>query len=165
MKKTLELLATLTLSTLLVTSTGCSSDTPLSRVYQADEMVPFIDLDRFDRQLSQSLASPLSQVNVPLLERVPPSQIPGRLKVWLNAIEKAGGKVLVQDPPNESSSEPKNPFLIFTLLNNLENKNSSTQTYAHKDLLTSTKDHNVKVFLIFNASNEVVVEKVTFTKK
>ena len=150
---------------ILIFIAGCASDTPLSKADQPDELVPFIDIDRFDRQLSQSLASPLAQISVPLLERLPPNQMPDRLKVWLKTVEKSGGKLLVQDPPNESSSEPKNPFLIFTLLNTLDDKTSTKKIYAPQSLLGPAKEHNVKVFLIYNASNEVVVEKVVFIKK
>ena len=150
---------------ILIFIAGCASETPLSSVEQPDELVPFIDIDRFDRQLSQSLASPLSQISVPLLERLPPNQLPDRLKVWLKAVEKSGGKLLVQDPPHELSSEPKNPFLIFTLLNTLDDKRSIKTVYEGKSLLMPAKEHHVKVFLTYNASNEVVVEKVVFVKK
>jgi len=145
---------------------GCSSNTPLTDAGKADEVIAFIDLDRFDRELAQSLGSPLAQVNVPFLDRVSPNQMPERLKTWLNEVEKSGGKVLVQEPVNTSGVTAKNPYLLLTIINAIQSIGDlSKKSKESKSVFANAKNHDVKIFLTHNSNDEVVIEKIVFAKK
>lgn len=128
-------------------------------------VVAFIDLDKFDSQLATSLSAGLSQVEVPFLERVSPNKIPERMKIWLNHIEKNGGRIQVQEPPSSSGVTAKNPFLIFGIINALKTLNDlAIKAAEEKNFFANIKGHDAKVVLSHNTENEVVVDRVIFVK-
>lgn len=149
----------------LITLTAC---TPLPQVNKAETSSPvvaFIDLDKFDSQLATSLSAGLPQVEVPFLERVSPNKIPERMKIWLNHIEKNGGRIQVQEPPSSSGVTAKNPFLIFGIINALKTLNDlAIKAAEEKNFFANIKGHDAKVVLSHNTENEVVVDRVIFVK-
>lgn len=156
----------LLVGSLLGLLSACETNPPIATNLQdAAPVVAFLDLDKFDHQLAQSLSSPLQEVNVPLLEHVSPNKMPERLKVWLNHVEKNGGKIQVQEPPSSSGVTAKNPFLIFSLINAMKTLNTlSEKAEKEKNLFANVQGHNVKILLANNANNEVVVERLVFLK-
>jgi hypothetical protein len=156
---------TLLVSALLCLLAACETNPPIANTQEAAPEVAFLDLDKFDHQLAQSLSSPLKEVNVPLLEHVSPNKMPERLKVWLNHVEKNGGKIQVQEPPSSSGVTAKNPFLIFSLINAMKTLNDlSKKAENEKNFFSNVQGHDVKIMLANNANNEVVVQKLVFLK-
>jgi len=153
------------LSSLLLILSGCATAPNAPSAEVDSPVVAFIDLDKFDRQLSSSLSAQLPQVEVPFLERVSPNKIPERMKVWLNHIESNGGRIQVQEPPSASGVTAKNPFLIFSIINALKTLSDlSIKDAREKNFFQHIKGHDAKVILSHNADNEVVVDRIIFVK-
>ncbi len=158
----------LVLSALMLMLSACTTAPNAASAPPAEVSAPvvaFIDLDKFDRQLSSALSAQLPQVEVPFLERVSPNKIPERMKVWLNHIETNGGRIQVQEPPSSSGVTAKNPFLIFSIINALKTLSDlSAKESKEKNFFQYIKGHDAKVILSHNADNEVVVDKIIFVK-
>jgi hypothetical protein len=149
----------------LIALTACTSLPAVNKTEASSPVVAFIDLDKFDNQLATSLSAGLTQVEVPFLERVSPNKIPERMKVWLNHIEKNGGRIQVQEPASTSGVTAKNPFLIFGIINALKTLNDlSVKAAEEKNFFSNVKGHDAKVILGHNADKEVVVDRVIFVK-
>ena len=150
---------------LAIALSACTA-VPTAQIMEVSSpVVAFIDLDKFDRQLSTSLSASLPQVEVPFFERVSPNKIPERMKVWLNHIESNGGRIQVQEPPSSSGVTAKNPFLIFSIINALKTLSDfSAKEAKEQNFFQHIKGHDAKVILSHNADNEVVVEKIIFVK-
>jgi dihydroxy-acid dehydratase len=74
----------------------------------------FIDIGNFDRELTASLNAPLDSVDVVFYEKVSPNKMPERLQKWISAVERSGGNVKVETPPNEP--KPRSALTILSLL-------------------------------------------------
>lgn len=158
-------LHTLVLFCLLGALGACTTPPELNKSEVSSPVVAFIDLDKFDHALAASLASGLNTVEVPFHERVSPNKIPERMKVWLNHVEKNGGRIQVQEPPSPSGVTAKNPFLIFSIINALKTLNDlQVKATQEKNFFSNIKGHDAKVILGYNADKEVVVDKVVLTK-
>jgi hypothetical protein len=155
----------LILISLLGTLCACTTPPELNKTEVSSPVVAFIDLDKFDHELATSLSAGLSQVEVPFRERVSPNKIPERMKVWLNHLERQGGRIQIQEPHSTSGVTAKNPFLIFSIINALKTLNDlSVKAAQEKNFFSNIKGHDAKVILAYNPDNEIVVDKVILTK-
>ena len=68
------------MSALLVACAGDPGSVAPSGPPKAD--LQFVDLQGFDRELSQSLSAPLPRVEVAFYDRITPSALPERLQQW-----------------------------------------------------------------------------------
>lgn len=158
-------LRTVIATALLCALIACTAVPEVNKTETSSPVVAFIDLDKFDHELASSLSAGLQQVEVPFRERVSPNKIPERMKVWLNHLEKNGGRIQVQEPPSSSGVTAKNPFLIFSIINALKTLNDlSVKAAQEKNFFSNIKGHDAKVILGHNTDNEVVVEKVILVK-
>ena len=80
-------------------------------------IVTFIDLQKFDDQLSSSLSGIKDPVAVNFYSPVTPNEIPQRMQKWLAMIEQSGGRVDVTGPDGEPT--PKDPTIIFSLFGSM----------------------------------------------
>jgi hypothetical protein len=152
---------TLGLSILLV---SCSTTTvSLNENAKASPMVGFVDIDKFDRDLTASLVEPLEVVNVSFYEKISPNAIPQRIQKWISATEKNGGRVTIQPPPNELA--PKNPMALFGLFGSLFNTVKSVIDAQGDPRLEKVKGHDAVILLERNKQGEVVVGTVKFVKR
>jgi len=164
MKQSVKTLA-LFLFSLVVALSACTTAPITPSAEASSPSVAFIDLDKFDRQLSSSLTADLPQVEVSFLERVSPNQMPERMKVWLNHIESNGGRIQVQEPPSSSGVTAKNPFVIFTIINAIKTLSDFAAKQAlEKNFFQHAKGHDAKVILRHGADNELIVDKIIFVK-
>jgi hypothetical protein len=131
----------------------------------AAPIVAFLDADKFDHQLSASLAAPMTEITVPFYDKVSPNNMPERMKVWVNQVEKSGGKIQMSEPPSSSGVTSKNPFLIFSVINAIRTLITLEQKAEKEKVFASAKGHDVKILLAYNAQNEVVIDKIVFAKK
>jgi hypothetical protein len=123
----------------------------------------FIDIGSFDNELHSSLQSSLPDVNVHFYEKVSPNNTPERLQRWLNAVERNGGKVDVEPPPGELTT--RNPLSLISLLGGLWNIIKLGNESQKNSLLQATRGHDAVISLERNASNEVVISKITFKRR
>ena len=131
----------------------------------AAPIVAFLDADKFDHQLSASLSAPMTEITVPFYDKVSPNNMPERMKVWVNQVEKSGGKIQMSEPPSSSGVTSKNPFLIFSVINAIRTLVTLEQKSEKEKVFASAKGHDVKILLAYNAQNEVVIDKIVFAKK
>ena len=134
-----------------------------SQIRAANSSLSFVDIGRFDSELHASLQSSLPDVNVQFYEKVSPNNTPERLQRWLNAVERNGGKVDVEPPPGELTT--RNPFALISLLGGLWNVIKLGNEIQKDSLLHATRGHDAVISLERNASNEVVISKITFKRR
>jgi len=128
--------------------------------------VAFLDGDSFDSKLGDSLAFDHEEVSVKIYDKFSPNKMPPRIQQWVSHLEKNGGKIQLVEPPSESGVTAKDPFLIFSLINAIRSMLPiAEQAQSEKNYYMNTKDRDIKVMLVRNANNEVVVDKLVFVKK
>jgi len=91
--------------------------------------------------------------------------MPERMKVWVNFVEKNGGKIQMSEPQSSSGVTSKNPFLLFSVINAIRTLVTLEQKTEKEKVLAAAKGHDVKILLAYNAQNEVVIDKIVFAKK
>lgn len=124
--------------------------------------VKFIDLKKFDNDLYRALNTSDPEVKVVMYEKVSPNNTPDRLQKWLNAVEKNGGKVEIEPPPNELVS--KNPFVLIGLVGGLWDAVKAVADFRDSQLTHAVKGHDAVISLERNQRGEIVVSKLTFKK-
>lgn len=146
---------------------ACQSDplVPTRTPSQAGDVaveVKFIDLAKFDHDLYRALHTQDPEIKVVMYEKVSPNNTPDRLQKWLNAVEKNGGKVEIEPPPNELV--PKNPFVLIGLVGGLWDAVKAVADFRDAQLTHAVKGHDAVISLERNQRGEIVVGKLTFKK-
>jgi hypothetical protein len=165
MQNLLAIRLSLILAACLVISACETNPAVKSSQVDAAPIVAFLDADKFDNELSASLSAPMTEVTVPFYDKVSPNNMPERIKVWVNYIEKNGGKIQMTEPTSSSGVTAKNPFLIFSMINAIKTLVTLEQKSEKAKVLAAAKGHDVKILLAYNAKNEIVIDKIVFAKK
>ena len=79
--------------------------------------IQFLDMTKFDKDMNFMLSSDVTNVEVGFYEKVSPNKTPERIQNWLTAVEKNGGTITIEPPPNEMV--PKSPFALISLIGSL----------------------------------------------
>lgn len=143
---------------------GCT--TSLDRQAQqvsATPTVRFVDIEKFDHDLTSSLDASFEEVNVVFYDKTSPNNIPPRMQKWIAAIEKNGGTVKITPPPNELT--PKDPFVLFGLFGSLFSSAKALFEVREESRFEKVKGRDAVISLARNSSGDVVVEKVNFIKR
>jgi hypothetical protein len=163
-------LSKVALFVLLASLSGCQTDPTLpvsaSAAHHADSAkseVMFMDIKKFDQDLYRALHTSEPEVKVVMYEKVSPNSTPDRLQKWLNAVEKNGGKVDIEPPPNELV--PKNPLALIGLVGGLWDAVKAVTDFRDAEMTRAVKGRDAVISLERNARGEVVVSKLTFKKK
>lgn len=164
--KTICALASLAFLTACETMPSQSSSTQgapaTAQGVQGDASVRFVDLSGFDRDLHSALQTNNNDVSVVMYDKVSPNNTPERLQKWLNAVERNGGRVEVEPPPNELT--PRNPLALVSLLGGLWNAIKATSDVRDAQMTQAAKGHDAVISLERNPAGQVVIGKVTFKK-
>jgi hypothetical protein len=145
---------------------SCAANVPLSSavaITPAEAKLSFLDISKFDRDLSASLLAKSSSVEVAFYDKVSPNNVPDRLQKWISVIEADGGKVLVEPPPNELVA--RSPFAAVSLIGSLF---TSIKGFAHFNsdkIYESAKGRDAVISLERNSKGEVVVNTIKFIKR
>ena len=99
--------------------------------------IQFIDISKFDKDMNLVLSSEIANVEVSFYEKVSPNKTPERIQNWLTAVEKNGGTINIEPPPNEMV--PKSPFALLSLIGSLWS--------GIKNILEIMKKNQVRIFL------------------
>ena len=111
-----------------------------------------IDIDAFDKELSNSMSSSLEKVEVTSARQLQMDQIPERLKKWLSVVSNYKGKVDV---------EPKSRTLSLTAIATVV----APIAYNYlKEQLTYLPAKNYNATLYYTPATNIL-EKVVFTRK
>lgn len=134
-----------------------------SSTLPAKSSVQFADLSVFDRDLHAALQGNAgNDITVVMYDKVSPNSTPDRLQKWLNAVERNGGRVEIEPPPNELA--PRNPLALISLVGGLWNAIKATADMRDAQLTQSVKGRDAVISLDRNAAGQVVIDKVIFKK-
>ena len=156
------MLKTILLCILLLLN-ACSTNSPTTQSNnEPKQKLGFIDIGNFDLELSSSLNSQINSVDVMFYEKVSPNKIPERLQKWIAAVERSGGHVKVETPPNEPT--PRSALTLLSLLGTAYSTIKNHIASQPESFLSSTKGRNAVISLERGANGELLVEKVRFVK-
>jgi hypothetical protein len=124
--------------------------------------VTFIDVANFDAELASSLNAPLDSVEVLFYEKISPNKMPERLQKWISAIERSGGNVKINTPPNEP--KPRSPLALLSLLGSAYSPIKSFVDAQPASYLSSAKGRNAVISLARSPNGDLLVEKIGFVK-
>ena len=124
--------------------------------------VTFIDVANFDAELASSLNAPLDSVEVLFYEKISPNKMPERLQKWISAVERSGGSVKINTPPNEP--KPRNPIALLGLLGSAYTTIKSFVDAQPASYLSSAKGRNAVISLARSPNGDLLVEKIGFVK-
>lgn len=142
---------------------GCSSTVNTTQEAQPSNLLSFIDIGKFDRELAVSLREIDETVYVIFYENVSPNQLPERLQKWISSVEQSGGLVNVKQPKGELAS--KDPFSIFSIISSIIGGAKNFAEFRTNDIYKDIKGRDAVVELERNSKGEVVVGKVQFIKR
>ena len=139
---------------------GCQS----VNLAPAKDSITFIDTQKFDTELGNSLINNKNPVDVDFYNPVTPNQMPPRLEKWIAVAENTGGKITVTQPPNELA--PKDPVLLLGLFTGIWQaiKLMSGQ-YSSYTAEEGAKNRDVNIALARNSQGVLYVQKVIFTPR
>jgi hypothetical protein len=156
------MLQTILLSFLLLAN-GCSSPSPTVRSNnEPKQTLSFIDISNFDRELTTSLQARMDSVDIIFYEKVSPNKIPERLQKWIAAVERFGGYVKIEIPPNEPT--PKIAITALGLLGTAYSAITDLIASQPESFLSSTNGRNVVISLERGANGDLLVGKIRFIK-
>lgn len=141
---------------------GCSS-VSLVEPGKSSPQMSFIDIAKFDRDMTASLSDKYDSIQVDFYNKVNPNSLPDRLQNWLSAVEKNGGKVEIKRPEGELAS--KDPFSLISLASTLYSNLKAKANAAFEKNYDSAKGRNAVIQLERNKDGDVVVSKISFIKK
>ena len=148
------LMAALTLAGLIVFSS------PQSLAQPTPEPIRFIDLSKFDSDLERALKGSNESITVMFYEKTSPNNMPNRLQKWVTAVEKSGGKIDVEPPPDEP--RPRSPAMLIGLLGGLWSSIKAWGEIREQAMLDAVQTRNVLIHLERNAAGEIIVGRVAF---
>ena len=153
----------MTLICILLLLNACATNSPIAQSNnEPKQKLSFIDIGNFDRELTNSLKGNVESVDVIFYEKISPNKIPERLQKWIAAVERSGGNVKVETPPNEPT--PKSAMTILSLLGTAYSAIKNHIASQPESFLSSTKGRNAVISLERGANGELLVEKVRFVK-
>ena len=137
---------------------------PRSGLAQGDTgSIRFIDLTKFDSDLENALSTQKESVLVTFYEKTSPNNMPNRLQKWISSVEKSGGKIDIEPPPDEP--RPRSPGLLIGLLGGLWSSIKAWGEIREKAMLKVAEGRNVVIYLERNPGGEIIVSKVTFAPR
>ncbi|NDD11231.1 MAG: hypothetical protein EB072_00960 [Betaproteobacteria bacterium] len=129
----------------------------------APEAIRFIDLSKFDNDLEKALKENKESISVMFFEKTSPNNMPNRLQKWVTAVEKSGGRIDIEPPPDEP--RPRSPAMLIGLLGGLWSSIKAWGEIRERALLDAAQSRNVLIHLERNAAGEIIVAKLTFTPR
>jgi len=126
----------------------------------APEPIRFIDLSKFDTDLERALKGSNESIAVMFYEKTSPNNMPNRLQKWVTAVEKSGGKIDVEPPPDEP--RPRSPAMLIGLLGGLWSSIKAWGEIRERAMLDAVQTRNVLIHLERNAAGEIIVARVSF---
>lgn len=142
---------------------GCAVEqSAVNSKAEAKSNIVFIDIGKFDAELHASLIQQSEPVVVSFYDKVSPNGMPERLQKWLTTVERSGGKIEIEPPPNELA--PKNPALLLSLFSGLWSGMKAITEIQDEQVVKAAKGRTAVISLERNAAKQLVVSKVTFVK-
>jgi hypothetical protein len=135
---------------------GCGS---AGGVVDPSKPVPYVDLPTFDEEVKAVLRRKPETVKIEMLDKIKPSQIPERLRSWITAAQKAGGKVDVALP--EGEIQPRG-LPLLSLLTSILGSFVSADTFRGPP--ADLRGYDVKIQLKSDAGGDRYIEQIVFQR-
>jgi hypothetical protein len=142
--------------------TNVSLSTPVEKIPNGDKL-SFLDISKFDRELSDALRASHEEVEVNFYDKVNPNNVPDRIQKWMSKVEADGGKILVKSPPNEPVT--RNPVAALSLVSNLITSIKGLSKFNSERIYESAKGRDAVISLERNSKGEVVIKTIKFVKR
>ena len=124
------------------------------------EPIRFIDLSKFDTDLERALKNHRESISVVFYEKTSPNNMPNRLQKWVTAVEKSGGKIDIEPPPDEP--RPRSPAMLIGLLGGLWSSIKAWGEIRERAMLDAVQTRNVSIHLERNPAGEIIVSSISF---
>jgi hypothetical protein len=124
------------------------------------ESIRFIDISKFDTDLERALKDNKVPINVVFYEKTSPNNMPSRLQKWVTAVEKSGGKIDIEPPPDEP--RPRSPAMLIGLLGGLWSSIKAWGEIRERAMLDAVQTRNVSIHLERNPAGEIIVSSISF---
>ena len=124
--------------------------------------IQFLDMSKFDKDMNFMLSSDATNIEVSFYEKVSPNKTPERIQNWLTAVEKNGGTINIEPPPNEMV--PKSPFALLSLIGSLWSGIKNILEMMDKNNEYITKGRNATIQLERDSKGEILITKIIFSK-
>jgi hypothetical protein len=145
---------------------SCSATVPISSAVETTPTaakISFLDVSKFDRDLSLSLKEKNTTVEVAFYDKVSPNNVPDRLQKWISVVEADGGKVLVEPPPNELIS--RSPMAAISLVSTLMTGIKAFSKFNSDRVYEAAKGRDTVISLERNNKGEVVINSIKFVRR
>ena len=145
---------------------ACASNVPLSSAVETTPTgarLSFLDISKFDRDLSGSLQDKNASVEVAFYDKVSPNNVPDRLQKWISVVEVNGGKVLVEPPPNELVS--RSPLAALSLIGTLITSIKGLAQFNSERIYESAKGRDAVITLERGSNGDVPVKAIKFVMR
>ena len=129
----------------------------------AKAQLQFIDLQDFDRDLSNALTAPLPKVEIGFYNRITPSALPDRLQRWMGAVEAGGGQVKVVSPPPAIAA--KSPTLLISIASSIWSASKMVKEIAAQNQFKAAGAFDAQIILKLNSQGDSEVDRVVFTQR
>jgi hypothetical protein len=149
-----------------LTLASCAANVPISSAVESTPTgvkLNFLDISKFDRDLSGSLQEKNSSVEVAFYDKVSPNNVPDRLQKWISVVEADGGKILVEPPPNELVT--RNPLAALSMVGTLLSTIKGFTKFNSERIYETAKGRNAVIALERNSKGEVVINAIRFIKR
>jgi hypothetical protein len=145
---------------------SCAATVPISSAVEntpTGAKISFLDIPKFDRDLSVSLQEKNKTVEVAFYDKVSPNNVPDRLQKWISVVEADGGKVLVEPPPNELVS--RSPMAAISLVGTLISSIKGFSKFNSDRVYEAAKGRDTVIGLERNNKGEVVIHSIKFVRR
>jgi hypothetical protein len=123
--------------------------------------VTFINLQRFDDNLSASLVGIKEPVSVDFYSPVSPNDIPLRMLKWLATVEKSVSRINISQP--EGEIVPRYPMIVFSLFSGLWNGIKAVRSeYMNLNMENSMKNRDADISMALNGRGILYNQKIVF---
>ncbi len=136
---------------------GCASHPPIPDLKGP---LQFIDLASFDAQLRQAIAAKPDTVQIVFIDNVKPSQLPDRLKPWVDALQNVGGDLTVVPPPGDLRPGAFPLLGLLPSLWSLLGKKNNDLT-----LQESLRGYDVQILLKESDAGDRLVQSIVFKRR
>lgn len=150
-------------SILFMMSCAFFSTTPPAVGQSNPDSIRFIDLSKFDSDMEKALNVSKETVTVTFYEKTSPNNMPNRLQKWVTSVEKSGGKIEVEPPPDEPRA--RSPVMLIGLLGGLWSSIKAWGEIKEKSMLEAAQSRNVQIYLERNSTGDIIVSRVTFSPR
>lgn len=156
----------ISLFSICIALASCAANVPLTSSVETTATgarLSYLDIAKFDRDLSIALKEKNNSVEVAFFDKVSPNNVPDRLQKWISVIDSSGGKVLVEPPPSEFVS--RSPMAALSLVGTLISTIKTFAKFNSERIYETAKGRDAVISLERNSTGQVVIKTIKFVNR